>query len=105
MVWFMEITRHEAWLVLLDRRRQALDRYERPESSAIRAEQALELRRALQHLSWREREILKSRFGIGCEAKTIEAVARDFGITRERVLQIQQKGLSRLRCISVLRHL
>jgi RNA polymerase primary sigma factor len=51
----------------------------------------------LEMLSFREREILKLRFGIGIGyAYTLEDVGRIFKITRERVRQIEAKALLKL---------
>ena len=47
-----------------------------------------EIERALSTLSGREREIIKSFFGIGCQEMTLEEIGERFGLTRERVRQI-----------------
>jgi len=45
----------------------------------------------------KNREILERRFGIGRgEAETLESIGRSYGITRERVRQIQEYGLRKL---------
>lgn len=48
-------------------------------------------------LTNREREILKARYGFedGCE-KTLEAVGQMFGVTRERIRQIESKAIKKL---------
>jgi RNA polymerase primary sigma factor len=52
---------------------------------------------ALSALSVREREVLEMRFGLhGHEARTLEEVGRAFGVTRERVRQIESDTLSKL---------
>ncbi|MEO0259040.1 MAG: sigma-70 family RNA polymerase sigma factor, partial [candidate division WOR-3 bacterium] len=52
----------------------------------------------LQTLSKRERKILEYRFGLnGHPPKTLEEVGAIFGITRERVRQIEAKAIKRLR--------
>ncbi len=49
-------------------------------------------------LSAREREILTGRFGLhDHESETLEALAERLGLTRERVRQIQQEALSKLK--------
>lgn len=48
----------------------------------------------LQDLSDRSREVVERRFGLtGPERETLEKVGKDFGITRERVRQIQEKAI------------
>jgi RNA polymerase primary sigma factor len=52
----------------------------------------------LKSLTAREREIIKLRYGLsGCYAYTLEELGRIYGITRERVRQIESKGLKKLR--------
>ncbi len=47
-------------------------------------------------LDERIRNILMMRFGIGCVAMTLEEIGNELGITRERVRQLEKKGLERL---------
>ena len=56
-----------------------------------------EIERALSTLTDREREIVKSFFGIGCQEMTLEEIGERFGLTRERVRQIKEKAIRRLR--------
>ncbi len=56
-----------------------------------------EIERALQILTPREREIIKSFFGIGCQEMTLEEIGERFGLTRERVRQIKEKAIRRLK--------
>ena len=58
---------------------------------------ATEIDRALSTLSPREKEILQMLFGIGCQELTLEEIGDRFGLTRERVRQIKEKSLRRLR--------
>jgi len=54
--------------------------------------------RELEHLPDRDRRILDKRFGISSgEPQTLDDVARQEGVTRERIRQIEQKTLARLR--------
>lgn len=56
----------------------------------------------LQDLDERERMILKMRFGLdGARARTLEEVSQEIGRTRERVRQIQNQALSKLRSMLV----
>jgi RNA polymerase primary sigma factor len=53
---------------------------------------------ALGELSDREQEIVRMRFGLDDgQAKTLEDVGREFGVTRERIRQIEAKTLAKLR--------
>ena len=58
---------------------------------------ATEVDRALSTLSEREKEILQMLFGIGCQEMTLEEIGDHFGLTRERVRQVKEKALRRLR--------
>jgi RNA polymerase primary sigma factor len=54
--------------------------------------------RALATLSPKEQEIIRLRFGIGDDApRTLEEVGQRYGLTRERIRQIEVKALRRLR--------
>jgi RNA polymerase primary sigma factor len=53
---------------------------------------------ALGELTEREQEIVRMRFGLDDgQAKTLEDVGREFGVTRERIRQIEAKTLAKLR--------
>jgi len=53
--------------------------------------------RALDALPEREREVIEMRYGLkGHEARTLEEVGRAFGVTRERVRQIENNTLKKL---------
>ncbi len=56
-----------------------------------------EIERALSTLTERERDIVKYFFGIGCQEMTLEEIGEHFGLTRERVRQIKEKAIRRLR--------
>ena len=56
-----------------------------------------EIERALQILTPREREIIKSFFGIGCQEMTLEEIGERLDLTRERVRQIERLDLTRER--------
>ena len=54
----------------------------------------------LELLSDKQREVISRRFGVrGYHASTLEQVANDMGVTRERVRQIQMNALKSLRSI------
>ncbi len=48
-------------------------------------------------LSKREIEIIKHRFGLNTEPKDLEPIAKTFGITRERVRQIEKSALTKIK--------
>ena len=56
-----------------------------------------EVNRALDQLNPRERDILKMFFGIGCQEMTLEEIGAKFDLTRERVRQIKEKAIRRLK--------
>lgn len=56
-----------------------------------------EVERALQILTVREREIIKSFFGIGCQEMTLEEIGERLDLTRERVRQIKEKAIRKLK--------
>jgi RNA polymerase primary sigma factor len=56
-----------------------------------------EIERALATLTERERGIIKLFFGIGIQEMTLEEIGDHFGLTRERVRQIKEKAIRRLR--------
>lgn len=56
-----------------------------------------EIDRALSTLSEREKEIIQMFFGIGHQDMTLEEIGDHFNLTRERVRQIKEKAIRRLR--------
>jgi len=56
-----------------------------------------EIDRALSTLTERERDIIKLFFGISCQEMTLEEIGERFELTRERVRQIKEKAIRRLR--------
>ena len=69
-----------------------------PLEMTIQTNLTMEIREVLASLTPREAKILKMRFGIE-ERKdyTLEEVGQEFGITRERIRQIENKALRRLK--------
>jgi RNA polymerase nonessential primary-like sigma factor len=54
----------------------------------------------LDQLSERQRTVIERRYGLnGADVATLDVIAGDLGLTRERVRQIQMEGLDRLRKI------
>jgi len=56
-----------------------------------------EIERALATLTERERDIVRYFFGIACAEMTLEEIGEKFALTRERVRQIKEKAIRRLR--------
>ncbi len=65
--------------------------------SLINESLGTEIDRALGTLTEREKDIVKYFFGIGCPEMTLEEIGDKFGLTRERVRQIKEKAIRRLR--------
>ncbi|WP_071134376.1 sigma-70 family RNA polymerase sigma factor [Millionella massiliensis] len=65
--------------------------------SLINESLSTEVERALATLTERERDIVKYFFGIGTAEMTLEEIGEKFGLTRERVRQIKEKAIRRLR--------
>ena len=61
---------------------------------------ATEVERALEILTDRERDIIRYFFGIGCSEMTLEEIGEKFDLTRERVRQIKEKAIRKLRTSS-----
>lgn len=57
----------------------------------------VEINRALSTLTPRESEIVKLFFGIGGQEMTLEEIGVKFGLTRERVRQIKEKAIKKLK--------
>jgi RNA polymerase nonessential primary-like sigma factor len=69
-----------------------------PADSALGHEVSSLLQSELLELTRREREVLTGRFGLhNHESETLEALAERLGLTRERVRQIQQEALAKLK--------
>ena len=52
----------------------------------------------IEVLDDREKKIISQRFGLdGGQPKTLEDVSKDFGVTRERIRQLQNIALAKLR--------
>ena len=53
---------------------------------------------ALDDLNDREKEVVRLRFGlVDGQPRTLEEVGKEFGVTRERIRQIESKTLAKLR--------
>ena len=56
-----------------------------------------ELARIMATLPDRESEVLRLFYGIGCHAMTLDEISTYVGLTRERVRQIREKAIHRLK--------
>lgn len=73
-----------------------------PSKSAEGIKRREEIMRWLQTLKENERRIIEKRFGLdGGEPQTLEEIGKVFGLTRERVRQIESAALTKLRAIIV----
>jgi len=69
-----------------------------PADAAARALLNEAVGEALEELTDRERKIVRLRFGLeDGQARTLEEVGKEFGVTRERIRQIESKTLAKLR--------
>jgi RNA polymerase primary sigma factor len=69
-----------------------------PQDAAISSNMAKQIQEVLSTLKKREEKILKMRFGIGEKHDhTLEEVGQDFELSRERIRQIEDKALRKLK--------
>jgi len=69
-----------------------------PLDAVLRKMRCEELLRVLDTLSLRERKVIELRFGLrGEQPRTLEEVGERFGVTRERIRQVEAKTLNRLK--------
>ena len=69
-----------------------------PQDAAISSNMAKRIQKVLSTLNEREEKILRMRFGIGeNHDHTLEEVGQDFELTRERIRQIEEKALRKLK--------
>ncbi|HDQ00753.1 MAG TPA: RNA polymerase sigma factor RpoD/SigA [bacterium] len=74
------------------------DRYEEPDNPLMRESLQVEIEKVLATLKPREAEIIRLYFGLeGDRPLTLEEIGEYFRLTRERVRQIKEKALRRLR--------
>jgi RNA polymerase primary sigma factor len=72
-----------------------------PEEAADTAFRAAALAKCLSSLNYRERRVLELRYGLnGEQPRTLDEVGRAFQVTRERIRQIENQGLKKLRALA-----
>jgi len=77
-----------------------------PDKELMKESLKKEINRALSTLTEREREVIKLYFGLNKEhSLTLEEIGERFNLTRERVRQIKEKAIRRLRHTSRSRNL
>ena len=50
----------------------------------------------LKKLSYREHDIIRMFFGLGCDSMTLENISTKFGLTSERVRQVKDNAIKSL---------
>lgn len=60
----------------------------------------IEIERALMSLTQRERDIIRHFYGINCTPMSLDEIGEKYGLTRERVRQIKEKAIKKLRYTS-----
>jgi len=78
---------------------------EGPEEAFDVKERSAAVKKALSHLSFREREIIKARYGIDQPACTRREVGKRFNVTRTRVTQLEEKAIAKMQHSVAGRHL
>jgi RNA polymerase primary sigma factor len=72
-----------------------------PDEAADTAFRSEALTKCLASLSPRERRVLELRYGLNGESpRTLDEVGRSFNVTRERIRQIENQGLKKLRALA-----
>ena len=65
--------------------------------AVIKDDMREKISRAISSLCPKEKRIVKVRYGIGEEEQTLESLAQEFGVTRERIRQIEMKAIRKLK--------
>jgi RNA polymerase primary sigma factor len=80
------------------------DRFPLPIDIVDAGKRAVQIRGWLDMLEANERRVLRLRFGLDGEPQTLEKIGNAFGVTRERVRQIEAKALKKLKKITEEMH-
>lgn len=82
------------------------NRQDSPETIANDSILKLHINKVLEELNQKERKIIIGRFGIdGNKPKTLEELGKDLGFSKERIRQIENIAISKLRKIDNIQHL
>ena len=73
------------------------DNVSAPDARLTREQVATRVRAAVERLHPRYAEIVRRRFGIGCAEETLIGIGNEMNVTRERIRQLEAKGLAWLR--------
>jgi len=74
------------------------DKVEPPDNEAAQGELLERVDEVLSSLSDREKQVIRLRFGIDDGyAHTLDQIGRTFGVSRERIRQIEERALNKLR--------
>jgi len=72
-----------------------------PTDSLLQESLSQDLERTLSYLKGMEAEVIRLFYGLGGTSEmTLEEIGNTFGLTRERIRQIKERGLRRLRRVS-----
>lgn len=72
-----------------------------PDQELLKESLSKEIERALNTLPHREAEIIRLYYGLnGNHMRTLEEISEEFNITRERIRQLKEKGINKLRHIT-----
>jgi RNA polymerase primary sigma factor len=84
-------------LNFLDEMAETTGSSESSEDVVHQQQSSLLINEALEHLDPRERDVILRRFGIGLESDmTLEEIGQIYGVTRERIRQIEAKSIKKL---------
>ena len=67
-----------------------------PLNKAVRKNMSEDIENVISSLPQKEARIIKLRFGFEGEPKTLDEIGREFGVTRERIRQIESKALRKM---------